>query len=246
MTNPFRIKQLDTTSIPEIKIETPMPDSVMSALVAIMKEMYSMDYSKPGPNVTTTLTIKGSEHTVVLQGLIKQVDAQQKPYGADLDFGSGAFGLRGPSYGYNAMRCTTDVSLHLMLDHAECFETAPEMVTKKSQEGITMFSKHVISEVTIGEINPITLELAVKKLAAGNNNIQLVEKKDIVYLIVDGADPIELNGERFKALVETALIGKTIGEVKANANLANLITNLNVVESITLTKREVNLDDILK
>jgi hypothetical protein len=136
-----------------------------------------------------------------------------------------------------------------MLDHAEIWElpeVVPEPKIKTKQEEQIMFSKHVISEVVVGEINPITLELAVKKLTIGNANLQLVTKKDVTYLIVEDSDPIELNSERFKALVETALIGKTIAEVKANANLASLITNLNVLDSITLTKREANLADILK
>jgi len=151
--------------------------------------------------------------------------------------------------GYSEARMSTELSLDLMTNYGAWEEKQNEQKAtepKKSKEERTMLSKHIIADVTVGEINPITLELAIKKLAETNNKIQIVEKKDKMYLVVDGKDPIELNGEEFQSMVKKALAGKTIEAVKKNVGLSQLITSLNVIESITLVKAETNLEDIFK
>ena len=124
--------------------------------------------------------------------------------------------------------------------------TNKSKIKEKKKEEVQMFGKHKITEVVISEINPITLELAMKKLAASNSKIEILERKDVVYLVAEGSDPVELNGEQFKTMIEKALIGKTILEVKANASISQLLGSLNVVESITLTKQQVSLTELLK
>jgi hypothetical protein len=124
-------------------------------------------------------------------------------------------------------------------------KTTPLPAVNKKEEH-TMLSKHVITEVTVGEINPITLEMAIKKLSAANSKFQLVEKGEVTYLVVEGADPIELKGDAFKDLITNALVGKTLENIRSNSQLSQLVQGLNVLESITLSKPKAKLEDLFK
>lgn len=113
----------------------------------------------------------------------------------------------------------------------------------KQQKEITnmLLKNHKIASVKLAEINPITLELAIKKLTASNNKLQLIERKDVAYLVIDGADPIELEGELFKNMISEALVGKTIAEVEADKNISELLANLNIIEEIVFKKPKTSL-----
>jgi hypothetical protein len=216
-------------------IETGAHTGVVDALARIVMEMYqqgSHDKLWSAPSPTIRVIVEGKTNGVEIEGVISNLDTNTN-YDPSFQYMGGGFGRGGHA------SLGMDVTLKLLPSSAREYK-------KENTKETDMFSKHIITSVTTAAVNPIALELAVKKLAAGSSKFQIVERKDVWYLIADGADPLELDGDALRAALEAELVGKTLGDIRANSGITSLIQNLGLIETITLTKPKTSLADLLR
>jgi len=114
------------------------------------------------------------------------------------------------------------------------------------EEEKNMFSDYVIENVSLNDIDPIALEVALDQIKNKLVGTSIKEKDGKTYLIQNGKS-IELSGDEFKSMIRKFVIGKKLSDFdNSSSNMVLLIKELGILSSATLQSPSVELDSFFE
>ncbi len=107
----------------------------------------------------------------------------------------------------------------------------------------TFLKPFIIEDIKFRELNPLALQTAVEKIAQAMPGLSVKEKGEKVYLVQEGGDVLDLEGDAFKELIRSSLKGKSIMilDKPANAQIVEMLQRLGIIEEFTLKREKTNL-----
>ena len=110
-----------------------------------------------------------------------------------------------------------------------------------------MIDNMIIKDITLGNLDTITLKVAMDELKPKlqEAGVKIYKEGKTMHLIVPGQAPVNIDGEEFKAKMRDEIIGKTLGEIKLKKVTYELLTDLNLIQSISLEKNGSNTGSYL-
>lgn len=115
---------------------------------------------------------------------------------------------------------------------------------QQKEEEDDMFANYTIADFTLGDVDPVALEVAIENWADGKDGVKLIRKGEDAYMVKEGTGKsVKLGSDQFASLITKYLKGKSVAELTKNPDLYNLIQGLGVIKEVTLTSLDTGLGD---
>lgn len=109
-----------------------------------------------------------------------------------------------------------------------------------------MFRNYTVESIEVGEVHPIALKAAIENLIkSGQLQGVTIEKEGEQHFLVKGSSVIALESKEFAVKVEEYVKGKMVKNLGENAVMLAIVKGLGLIKSVTLTKKENSLAEIL-
>ncbi len=188
-----------------------------------------------GPIRATVILENGMERETI-RGHLESQDVDQFIYHKPFDM------CKDPTNYGSLMEHRYKMNFTLLIDDqiSEMIPAKPKQMKKEND----MFENYKVTSLEIGDLTDEALEFALEDLENSNSDFQIRKKGDKTFLWKDGK-VLPIKGKEFISMVETAIVGKTLKEIKTKGMLFTLIEKMSLFDKITLEKPESDFESIL-
>jgi hypothetical protein len=104
-------------------------------------------------------------------------------------------------------------------------------ILTKTEE--TMFNSMIIKDIQLGEVDRVAMEKSLERIANDNPDIEFVSRGDSAYLVRNGKS-LKIDSDELSNRFKDEIVGKTVSQFKNMRLLYNILSELNLIKSLTL------------